>query len=268
MDYNFHNSGLGYYNTTGLYGYDDGLNAPMQTVGITLGELVRLLKSTPENSPYYLPLIKIATAEGLLNSSGQLNGFFGNIGKFISKNVSSGLKDIGKVAGKVIQIAAPLVSAVTGIPVEGITGIVGKFGNMIGGDLGNSLYSISNGGVSMRDERTIANQAQMDADNQAKADAYAQQQAQANANAQTKALQMQSIGYKPTYQQPVMNFNPTIPQINTIAQMNNTTPEVVKQEIANKNEITKAKGGFQITTPIAIAGVGVLGLVVYLATKK
>lgn len=247
-----------------------GLNAPaVSMVSITIGELVNLLKTTPTNNPHYMTLVKIAEAEGLLNTQA-LNGIFSSIGNFIGRNVSSALKDTGKIVGKVVQIAAPIVSGITGIPISSISGIVGKFGDMIGGDIGNSFSAMANGGESTRAMNDRLNREQQAANAQAQAQYDAQVKAQQEQQAQQEQALRNQIGYKPNYVQPNFNMPYTTGQINTLAQIKNVSPEVVKEEIANSKEIAKSSG-FKFTTPIIVGGgigIIVLGVAIYAIAKK
>lgn len=252
-----------------------GLNAPaVQMVSMTIGELVELLKTTPTNNPHYMTLVKIAENEGILEPQA-LNGFFSSIGNFVSRNVSSAIRDTSRIVGQVIKVAAPIVSGVTGIPIASIAGVVGKLGDMIGGDIGNGFSALANNGQStqaaneqfVRDQNNANAQAQAEYD---KAQAAANAQAQAAYNAEQAKLRAQR---EPRYMTPNMTLPFTPAQVNTLAQIKNVAPEVVQEEIQNVKVANReaAKEGFKFTTPIiigGIAGVAVLGVAIYAIAKK
>ena len=258
-----------------------GAAADVPLVSITIGELVELLKTTPTNNPHYMTLVKIAEKEGLFKNEVSLNGWFSGIGNFISRNVSSGLKDVGRVVGQVVKIAAPIVSGVTGIPISNITGVLGKVGDMIGGDIGNTFSAIGNGGQSTQSmneqfarEDAAAAAAQTAAQNTANAQAQAVYDAQqTDLRARNAQMLATRPAYVPTFRQPTMTLPFTPAQIETVAAYKGVSPEVVKEEIANTKEVAKreASGGFKFTTPVIIgcvAGAAVLGVSVYAIAKK
>ena len=104
MEYNFHNTGL-------------NAGAPVQTVAMTIPQILWLLDNSPRGTAEYLVLVKIAKNLGLQEPAG-LNGF----GSWLSRNISSATRDVGRVVGQVVKIAAPIVGAVTGIPTSQIMG--------------------------------------------------------------------------------------------------------------------------------------------------
>jgi hypothetical protein len=291
---------------------NNGLNAgaPVQTVDLTPAQFLQMLKMCSPLSPQYPVLLKIATSLGLqtglnipnftpdglggyYDNNGNyydqagLNGFFSSIGDFVSRNVSSIAKDAGRVIGQVVKIAAPIVSGVTGIPVDKIAGFTGAIGNMIGGDLGNMMSAVSNGGESVQAQterfaredgwaQAEYDKAQAAANATAQSQYDAQQKAQIAAAAAIKART--PIGYvqnKPIVPFVSTNMSPTNAQIETIAAVKNLPTESVAEQVAKQLADIKAKetpAKTTIFTPtniaIGVVGLAVVGTGIYLVAKK
>lgn len=251
----------------------------MQTLNISSDLLARILVELPKGTPIFDSFLKIASSvqnasiglNGGYYYSGLgvysnidndehfteegLNGFFSSIGGFISRNVKSAVKDTVKV----VKLAAPLLSMAASFLPGGsiISGIVNK---VIGAS--DTVQTVD----------SVINQPQ-----QQSVQEIAPMQVQQNVNqfgfpntgtfVSTPVQRAQGNAIIT----PVVN-QITEPQIKAFASLKNTDVETLKQEIADLKDKAEAKPevkkGFEITTPIAIGGVGVLGLMVYLATKK
>lgn len=244
----------------------------MQVVNISDDLLAKILVNLPKGTPIFNSFLKIANSVQNANNGlnggyyscgaglyanidseliytvedlNGLNGFFGKIGGFIKRNVQSAVKD----GAKIVKLAAPLLSVAAGFLPGGsvISGIVNK---VIGAsDIVNTADSM----INKPTQQPV------------------QEVAQPYQNVNQFGFPNTGTFTTPS-QVPFM----TQPQVNSIASLKNTDVESLKQELADLKEkelskisaSTETKTGFQITTPIAIGGVGVLGLIVYLATKK
>ncbi len=263
----------------------------MQVVNISEDLLAKILVSLPKGTPIFESFLKIAGS--VQNASNGLNvgyyscgnglyanvenddiyiseninglGFsFKSIGNFIKRNVQSAARDTVKV----VKLAAPLLSVAASFLPGGsvISNIVNKVVGV--SDVAQTVDSVVNPQQQTAIQEVAQPQQNINQFGFPNTGTFTTP-SQVPFVAQSLPIAYTPVGYK--------SYQPTQPavtqeQVQALASLKNTDVESLKQELSDLKEKeaskSEVKQGFEITTPIAIGGVGVLGLIVYLATKK